>query len=128
MKTFFKNIAFFSIALLLCSCGSWWGESTEDEQQRALKAPVYTAKVEKSTYPVIRTPKGANQLDLEVPLRCFVNWNTQQMISTIPYNIKAFNLVRNGKTTYCLGLRLPGFLLKLCRLRRLCLNLLKKPE
>ncbi len=59
--------------------------------------PIYTAKVEKRTYPAIRTPKGVNELDLETPLRCFVNWDTQQMISTIPYNTKAFQLIRNGK-------------------------------
>ena len=104
-----RNIIFFSFTLLLCSCGSWWGESTEDEQQRALKAPVYTAQIEKPQYPVIRTPKGANQLDLEVPLRCFVNWNTQQMISTIPYNIKAFNLVRNGKNDLLPLFEVTGF-------------------
>jgi hypothetical protein len=45
---------------------------------------------------MIRTPKGASSLDLETPLRCNVNWKTQQMITTLPYNIKAFNLTRNG--------------------------------
>lgn len=45
---------------------------------------------------MIQTPKGASSLDLETPLRCSVNWKTQQMITTMPYNLKAFNLVRNG--------------------------------
>ena len=53
------------------------------------------------TYPKdpnrIRTTKGANELDLETPLRCYVNWETQTMISTIPYNVNAFNLQRNGR-------------------------------
>ncbi len=105
----FKNLIFFSITLLLCGCGSWWGESTETQQQETLKKPVYTAQIEKPQYPVIRTPKGADQLDLEVPLRCFVNWNTQQMISTIPYNIKAFNLVRNGKNDLLPRFEVTGF-------------------
>ncbi len=109
MHITFRNFIFFGLTLLLCGCGSWWGESTEDEQQKALKAPVYTAQIEKPQYPVIRTPKGANQLDLEVPLRCFVNWNTQQMISTIPYNIKAFNLVRNGKNDLLPRFEVTGF-------------------
>ncbi len=94
---------------VLCGCGTWWGSSSEEERQKALKAPVYTAQVEKAQYPVIRTPKGANQFDLEVPLRCFVNWNTQQMISTIPYNLKAFNLVRNGNNDLLPRFEVTGF-------------------
>ena len=109
MPTRFRNIFFFSLILFLCGCGSCWGESTEEEQQKNLRAPVYTAQIEKKQYPVIRTPKGANQLDLEIPLRCFVNWNTQQMISTIPYNIKAFNLVRNGKNDLLPRFEVTGF-------------------
>lgn len=109
MRKIFRNIVFFTFALFLCSCGSWWGESTEQEQQNKLKAPVYTAQIEKTKYPMIRTPKGANQLDLEVPLRCFVNWKTQQMISTIPYNLKAFNLVRNGKNDLLPRFEVTGF-------------------
>ncbi|MBE6444324.1 MAG: hypothetical protein E7020_06655 [Alphaproteobacteria bacterium] len=57
----------------------------------------YTAVVKNPSYPAIRTPEGANQLDLETPLRCFVNWGSQQMISSVPYNLTAFNLVRNGQ-------------------------------
>ncbi len=104
-----KNIITLSLILVLSSCGNWWGPSSEEERQQALKAPVYTAQVDKPAYPVIRTPKGANQLDLEVPLRCFVNWNTQQMISTIPYNLKAFNLVRNGNNDLLPRFEVTGF-------------------
>ena len=46
---------------------------------------------------MIRTPEGANKLDLETPLRCDVNWETQQMILTLPYNRSAFKLERNGQ-------------------------------
>lgn len=104
-----KNIITLSLILVLSGCGNWWGSSSEEERQQALKAPVYTAQVDKPAYPVIRTPKGANQLDLEVPLRCFVNWNTQQMISTIPYNLKAFNLVRNGNNDLLPRFEVTGF-------------------
>ena len=69
----------------------------------------YSASVEKPTYPKIRTPKGADKLDLEVPLRCFVNWNTQPMISTIPYNLRAFNLVRNGDNDILPRFEVTGF-------------------
>ena len=46
---------------------------------------------------MIRTSQGARALDLETPLRCYVNWKTQEMITSIPYNVKAFNLVSNKK-------------------------------
>ncbi len=46
---------------------------------------------------MIRTPEGANELDLETPLRCNVNWKTQQMVLTLPYINSAFKLERNGQ-------------------------------
>lgn len=46
---------------------------------------------------MIRTPEGANALDLETPLRCSVNWKTQQMVLTLPYVKSAFKLERNGQ-------------------------------
>ena len=58
---------------------------------------------------MIRTPKGASSLDLESPLRCYVNWNTQEMITTIPYNVKAFNIVRNGKNDMLPRFEVTGF-------------------
>jgi len=58
---------------------------------------------------LIRTPKGASSLDLETPLRCYVNWSTQEMIKTIPYNMKAFNLVRNGKNDILPRFEVTGF-------------------
>lgn len=53
--------------------------------QNAVLNPSYT----KNT---IRTPDGANMLDLETPLRCNVNWQTQQLILTLPFNNSAFKL------------------------------------
>ena len=58
---------------------------------------------------IIRTPKGASSFDLETPLRCSVNWQTQQMITTIPYNIKAFNLVKNGSNDMLPRFEVTGF-------------------
>lgn len=57
----------------------------------------------------IKTTEGAQRLDLETPLRCSVNWQTQQMISTIPYNISAFNLVRNGTNDLLPRFEVNGF-------------------
>lgn len=69
----------------------------------------YKAVVRKNEYPAIQTPKGANMLDLETPLRCFVNWDTQEMISSIPYNLTAFNLVRNGINDHLPRFEVNGF-------------------
>ena len=52
----------------------------------------------------IRTPDGANDLDLETPLRCNVNWKTQQMVLTLPFNNSAFRIERLDKND-----RLPEF-------------------
>lgn len=84
-----------------------FGEEKEVPAQP--RTPVYSAEIKSPTYPVIRTTKGASQLDLETPLRCFVNWNTQQMISTIPYNITAFNMVRNGTNDLLPRFEVTGF-------------------
>ena len=93
---------------IMPACGNS-RDSSETTTIEGTKAPVYTASMEKSSYPEIRTPRGANQLDLETPLRCFVNWNTQQMISTIPYNIRAFNLQRNGSNDLLPRFEVTGF-------------------
>ena len=103
LKYLFVLALFFTPA-----CGSN-RESSDISNIEETRSPVYTASMEKSSYPEIRTPRGANQLDLETPLRCFVNWNTQQMISTIPYNIKAFNLQRNGRNDLLPRFEVTGF-------------------
>lgn len=119
LKSNFK-IIILAGTIALSSCGMV--EQIKSYSQPKTEVPVYTAVVEKPSYPVIRTPRGANQLDLETPLRCFVNWETQQMISSVPYNLKAFNLVRNGKMICCRALRSTVFLLKQCLLKKHCLS------
>lgn len=76
--------------------------------------PVYTDKMSAEVIlpenpRMIRTTPGASSLDLETPLRCYVNWQTQEMVNTIPYNIKAFNLVRNGKNDMLPRFEVNGF-------------------
>jgi preprotein translocase subunit YajC len=44
----------------------------------------------------IKTTESAKNLDLEKPLRCSVNWQTQELISAIPYQLSTFKLRRNG--------------------------------
>ena len=58
---------------------------------------------------MIRTTEGANALDLETPLRCNVNWNTQQMVLTLPYIKSAFKLERNGQNDPLPRFEVTGF-------------------
>jgi len=58
---------------------------------------------------MIRTTEGANALDLETPLRCNVNWETQQMILTLPYIRSAFKLERNGQNDPLPRFEVTGF-------------------
>ncbi|MBQ2811556.1 MAG: hypothetical protein IJF12_05240 [Alphaproteobacteria bacterium] len=57
----------------------------------------------------IRTPDGANALDLETPLRCNVNWQTQQMLLTLPFNNLAFRIERLEKNDKLPGFEVTGF-------------------
>ncbi|MBQ8870677.1 MAG: hypothetical protein IJ019_04805 [Alphaproteobacteria bacterium] len=58
---------------------------------------------------LIRTPDGANALDLETPLRCNVNWQTQQMLLTLPFNNSAFRIERLEKNDKLPGFEVTGF-------------------
>ena len=119
LKIFQYTAALCAIAILT-NCGH------RAEEPSTSETPSYNISVEKSMYPQIKTPKGANQLDLEIPLRCFVNWNTQQMISTIPYNLKAFNLVRNGNNDILPKFEVTGFSFDTMPAERALLKLTKE--
>ena len=119
----FKQIIFFSSIIMLSSCCTedWtvpsfiqniYNDDVEEVKPANPKDVVrkgYSITVEEKTYPEIRTLQGANKLDLETPLRCFVNWETQEMISSIPYNLTAFNLVRNGDNDVLPQFEVNGF-------------------
>ena len=76
-------------AFLITAC-----HSTAVEDTNATPAlPTQNARFDVvQTKNSIRTPDGANMLDLETPLRCNVNWQTQQLILTLPFNNSAFKL------------------------------------
>ena len=44
---------------------------------------------------MLRTTFRANDLDLETPLRCNVNWKTQEMVQILPHNNVSFRIDRN---------------------------------
>ena len=77
---------------------------------------------------MLRTTKGANELDLESPLRCYVNWETQQMINAIPYNANAFNLKRNDRNDALPKYEVNGFSFKSMPAERAFKNLLKEAK
>ena len=122
---FFKIFGIIALISFSISC-----ESVSDEEEKA-KVVVpqppkiiqnYNAQIEVPSYPKIRTTDGASSFDLEIPLRCFVNWDTQQMISTIPYNITAFNFVRNGNNDMLPRFEVNGlssFILIMIQIKRL---------
>ncbi|MDD4556162.1 MAG: hypothetical protein PHE89_02375 [Alphaproteobacteria bacterium] len=100
-----KNlIAFSLITFFLGSCA-------QNEQPRFLpEEEQITAEVIFPQSPeIIRTSKGASSLDLETPLRCNVNWKTQEMITTLPFNVKTFNLVKNGRNDMLPRFEVTGF-------------------
>lgn len=122
LKFDLKILVFFCIVFLTsCKFIDKMTAKTDD-------IPVYTAVVEKKSYPAIRTPQGANRLDLETPLRCFVNWETQQMISTVPYNIKAFQLIRNGKNDMLPRYEVNGFSFETMPAEQALLKLTKEAD
>ena len=113
MIAFSRNIIISMIfTILLNGCGSFWnpvGDDANLSNEDIYSAEQFNVKMYKPSYPIVRTPKSVDQLDLEKPLRCFVNWNSQQMISTIPYNLRAFNLVRNGQNDLLPRFEVNGF-------------------
>lgn len=113
MYKYYKNVFLFSALLsvfLLSACINK-GDAIAEDIQADSQAEAPTQQNETSILEdevtmefkdpqdpmMIRTPEGANALDLETPLRCNVNWKTQQMVLTLPYVKSAFKLERNGK-------------------------------
>ncbi|MBE6452225.1 MAG: hypothetical protein E7012_01890 [Alphaproteobacteria bacterium] len=122
MKNWRNSFIIWIIVLGISSCGWNITSSNDIDNDR------FSVVMHKPDYPTIRTPKGADQLDLETPLRCFVNWNTQQMISTIPYNIKAFNLVRNGRNDLLPRFEVTGFSFETMSAEKALLKLTKEAD
>ncbi len=76
----------------------------------------------------IQTTKGARELDLEMPLRCKVNWNKQELIAAVPYNLTAFNLVRNGVNDMLPRYEVNGFSFKSMPAEKAMLKLDKEAD
>jgi len=90
MKNKSALLTLYATFALLTSCHV--GQNVEAEHLN----PVNASKNAEFDVPhgksAIHTPDGANALDLETPLRCNVNWQTQQLILTLPFNNTDFKL------------------------------------
>lgn len=75
---------------------------------------------------IIKTTKGAAELDLETPLRCRVKWDTQELISAVPYNASSFNLIQNGKNDMLPRFEVNGFSFKSLEAQKVLLKLDKE--
>lgn len=112
-----KYLTIFSAAILGLTACIYKGDNSAEAQAQDVIAfdnvpTVDTASVEfkePQDPHMIRTTEGANALDLETPLRCNVNWNTQQMVLTLPYIKSAFKLERNGQNDPLPRFEVTGF-------------------
>jgi len=77
--------------------------------EESAKNSIQPVKVPPQNPYMVRTTEGANALDLETPLRCNVNWETQQMILTLPFVKSAFKLERNGQNDVLPRFEVNGF-------------------
>lgn len=105
LKKLFFLCGGFAI-LTLVACKSSQNETLEE----IITDPEINAEL---FYPIdsrsIRTPDGANALDLETPLRCNVNWETQQMVLTLPFNNSVFKMERLGTNDKLPRFEVTGF-------------------
>lgn len=121
MKKFYISCG-CAVLLLLAAC------KINPQQTIVMPNNVVTAKIEEPKKLPIHTSEGARSLDLEAPLRCSVNWNAQQIITTIPFNVKAFNLVRNGRNDMLPRYEVNGFSFETMPAEKALYKLLKEAD
>jgi len=102
----FAYLFAFAATALLTACVYTTSEGYFIEENSPAKNAEFDIPYGKSE---IRTPDGANALDLETPLRCNVNWQTQQMILTLPFNNTAFKLKPTTPSDDLPALEVTGF-------------------
>ena len=125
---FYKTLlAIVAVTLTVTGCQTTEEEIPVVEEKVVVLNPKASAKIIQPIDPnMIKTTEGASSLDLEMPLRCYVNWNTQQMITTLPYNLKAFNLTRNGVDNPMPRFEVTGFSFKTMPAEKALLKLTKE--
>ena len=114
MRIFFKIRLFAILVILSCAVAACIDDKAAISQAQAYaeesaKNKIQPVKVPPQNPYMVRTTEGANALDLETPLRCNVNWETQQMILTLPFVKSAFKLERNGQNDVLPRFEVNGF-------------------
>jgi len=91
-KTLFILFSFVAI----CACNAFQSDETVITHSAidGNATDKYTVLPQQDPY-MLRTLHRANDLDLETPLRCNVNWKTQEMVQILPHNNVSFSLERN---------------------------------
>lgn len=115
----------FALAFVVSSCRS---SNVEEQRYMTEEEQVYAEVIYPQDPNMIRTSEGAKSLDLETPLRCYVNWNTQEMISSLPFNIEAFSLIKNGKNDILPRFEVTGFSFETMPAERALLKLTKEAD
>lgn len=103
----FLGLTLFLMIAVLSSCKTTKTQPTVETDMAS--GPEINAEVVYPEKQAIRTPDGANALDLETPLRCNVNWKTQQMVLTLPVNNSAFRLEMLGRNDPLPRFEVTGF-------------------
>lgn len=103
----FLGLTLFLMIAVLSSCKITKTQPTVETDMAS--GPEINAEVVYPEKQAIRTPDGANALDLETPLRCNVNWKTQQMVLTLPVNNSAFRLEMLGRNDPLPRFEVTGF-------------------
>ena len=128
-KNSFLYISFSALVLMMAGCHrqSEFGNGDTLPEAAAYGAePLDLDFVMQHDPNLVKTTKGAAELDLETPLRCSVNWNRQEMISAVPYNAAAFNLSRNGLNDMLPRYEVNGFSFKSMNAEKALLKLDKE--
>lgn len=118
-------IAFLTLALAACIGNEAGSTSTKNDGYSPI-AETQPVKKYMQNPNMVRTTQGANALDLETPLRCNVNWETQQMILTLPYIKSAFKLERNGQNDNLPRFEVNGFTFDMMPAEQAILKLTKE--
>jgi len=92
-----RKILFLFLALVLTACNAYQSDSDTIVTSKSVNgggADNFMILPQENPY-MLRTMFRANDLDLETPLRCNVNWKTQEMVQILPHNNISFRIERN---------------------------------